>query len=102
VLQEDRDALYKRATYALVNGGISRNQFAASLSKPPPDTEEIFYVPNTVKPMTQELIETTAAEAPQAPPAPAPIVDPNALGKVADVERWFKALDQEMEAFVKE
>jgi len=98
VLQEDRDALYKRAVLALSAGGISRNQFAASLNKPLPDKEEIFYVPNTVKPMTQELIEETAGEIPE-PPPPAPVVDPNALAKFADMERMFEALETEMKGF---
>lgn len=98
VLQEDRDALYKRAVLALQAGGISRNQFAASLSKPPPDKEEIFYVPNTVTPMTQELIEETAKEVPEPPPAP--VVDPNALAKFADMERMFEELETQMKGFV--
>lgn len=97
VLQEDRDALYKRATLALISGGISRNQFAASLSKPPPDKEEIYYVPSTVTPMTQELIEQSASETPEPPPAP--VTDPNALAKFADIEQWFEGLEKQMKEF---
>lgn len=97
VLQEDRDALYRRATLALGSGGISRNQFAASLSKPPPDTEEIFYVPAMVTPMTQERIEATAQEA-ETPPTPTPI-DPASLAKFAEMERMFEGLEQQMKGF---
>lgn len=99
VLQEDRDALYKRAVLALQAGGISRNQFAMSLGKPTPDKEEIYYVPSTSKPMTQELIEETAAEKPEPPPV-APPVDPEALKKFADIDRWFDGLEKEMKEFV--
>lgn len=97
VLQEDRDALYKRATLALMSGGISRNQFAASLGKPTPDKDEIYYIPNTVQPMTQELIEQSASEIPE--PAPAPVTDPNALAKFADIEQWFEGLEKQMKEF---
>lgn len=99
VLQEDRDSLYKRAVLALQAGGISRNQFAASLNKPLPDKEEIFYVPNTATLMTQELIEETAAEKPEPPPV-APVVDPNALGKVADIDRLIEQVELQMKDFV--
>jgi phage portal protein BeeE len=98
VLQEDRDSLYKRAVLALSQGGLSRNEFARSLGKEAPDKEEIFYVPNNVTPMTQDLIEQTAAEKPE-PPVAAPVVDPNALSKFADMDRMMEEMEEEMKGF---
>lgn len=98
VLQEDRDALYKRATMALLSGGISRNQYLSSLGKPTVDKEEIYYIPTTVTPMTQEAIEAAASEQPAEPPA-APPVDPETLKTFADIERWFESLEKDMKEF---
>lgn len=96
VLQEDRDALYRRATSALSAGGISRNQFQASLGKPVVDKDEVYYVPAMSTPMTQERIEETATGNAEVPP-----VDPNvaALGKLADLDRMFQRLEDEMRGF---
>lgn len=98
VLQEDRDSLYKRAVDALRNGGTSRNQFMASLGKPPVDKEEIYYVPSMSTPMTAEKIAEVAANM---DPAPEPAaIDPASLAKFADLERWFEGLEREMKGFV--
>lgn len=99
VLQEDRDALYKRAVLALQAGGISRNMFAASLGKPKPDKEEIYYVPSTVTPMTQELIEETAAEKPEPVAASLPEVDPEQIAKYADMDAYLSSLERQMAQF---
>lgn len=98
VLQEDRDALYRRATLALGSGGISRNQFAASLSKPPPDKEEIFYVPAMVTPMTQERIEETASGEVEAPPPPDPTM--TEIAKMADIDRAIAYLNEQADRFM--
>lgn len=101
VLQEDRDSLYRRAVDALRSGGISRNQFSASLGKPPVDAEEIFYVPGMCTPRTQERIEEEAAAEKVAPPVPAEIdpVDAASLAKLADMDRLFEGLERQMKGF---
>lgn len=103
VLQEDRDALYRRAVLALQAGGISRNQFNASLGKPPVDAEEIYYVPGTAKPMTAERIEQTAKgeiEESVLDPAMQDPATQAALAKFADMEQMFERLEAEMKGFV--
>lgn len=97
VLQEDRDALYRRATLALTSGGISRNQFQQSLGKPDVDTEEIYYVPSMARPMTQERIEE-AAKGEEEPPPP-PDTDAAALARLMDMERLFADLERQMKGF---
>lgn len=97
VLQEDRDALYRRATSALAAGGISRNQFAASLGKPAVDSEEIFYVPAMASVMTQERIEETAKGEVEQDPLDADTLE---LAKFADMERrMFAAMEEQMKDF---
>ncbi len=91
VLQEDRDALYKRAADALRAGGTSRNQFMASLGKPPVDKEEIYYVPIASAPMTAEKIAELATD--MTPPPVPPPIDPASLAKFAEMERWFEGLE---------
>jgi phage portal protein BeeE len=97
VLQEDRDALYKRAVDALRNGGTSRNQFMASLGKPPVDKDEIYYVPSMATPMTLEKIAEVAADT--TPKPEPPVIDPASLAKFADMERMFESLEQQMREF---
>lgn len=97
VLQEDRDALYRRATSALQAGGISRNQFSASLGKPPIDTEEIFYVPAMANVMTQERIEELAKGDVEPPPAPDPTIQE--MAKFADMERMLEEMEEQMKDF---
>lgn len=97
VLQEDRDSLYKRAVDALRNGGTSRNQFMASLGKPPVDKEEIYYVPSMSTPMTAEKIAEVAANM---EPAPEPAaIDPASLAKFLEMERMFEGLESQMKNF---
>lgn len=103
VLQEDRDALYRRATEALRAGGISRNQFNASLGKPAVDTEEIFYVPISASPMTQERIEQQAQVQEEPDPLDATVLsdaEKMQLAKLADMEQMFERLENEMKGFV--
>lgn len=97
VLQEDRDALYRRATSALQAGGISRNQFSASLGKPPVDKEEIFYVPAMANVMTQERIEELAKGEVEPPPAPDPTTQE--MAKFADMERMLEEMEEQMKDF---
>lgn len=97
VLQEDRDALYRRATSALQAGGISRNQFSASLGKPPVDKEEIFYVPAMANVMTQERIEELAKGEVEPPPAPDPTIQE--MAKFADMERMLEEMEEQMKDF---
>lgn len=102
VLQEDRDALYRRAVLALQAGGISRNQFNASLGKPPVDTEEIYYVPGMAKPMTAERIEQAAKGELEPDPLDADVVsdvDKLRIAKLMDMERLFAGLERQMKGF---
>lgn len=97
VLAEDRDALYKRESEALRAGGISRNQFATSVGKEPPDQEDIYYVPSTSTPMTIEKLKARA-ESIEPDPVPPPI-DPASLAKFAEMERMFEGLEAQMKGF---
>lgn len=102
VLQEDRDALYRRATEALRAGGISRNQFNASLGKPAVDTEEIYYIPLGAKPMTQERLEQEAQIQEEPDPLDADVigdVEKMQIARLMDMERLFAGLEQQMKGF---
>lgn len=99
VLQEDRDALYRRMSQALGSGGITINQFLASLNKPIVEGLDIHLISSLVSPMTTEkLIEKANAEPvqPQALPA-----DAASLAKFADMERMFAGLEEQMKGWVK-
>lgn len=62
VLQEDRDALYKRESSALAVGGVTLNQYLASLGKEPVDGGDIYYVPRMSLPMTLESLKLIASD----------------------------------------
>lgn len=101
VLQEDRDALYSRMTRALSSGGITINQFLASLNKPIVDGLDIHFIPSLATPMTTDrLIEKANGE-----PEEAPVVNPidaASLAKFAELERWFEGLEAQMKGFIKQ
>lgn len=100
VLQEDRDALYRRMSQALGSGGITINQFLASLNKPTVEGLDIHMVPSLNTPMTTErLIEKANAEMPE--PQSMPVADAAALAKFADVDRYLEKLDEQMREFMK-
>ena len=99
VMQEDRDALYRRMSQALGTGGITINQFLTSLNKPTVEGMDIHMVPSLATPMTTEkLIEKANAEAPEPQPIP---VDAAALAKLTDMDQWFIRLEEQMKGFVK-
>lgn len=102
VLQEDRDALYRRTTSALSSGGITVNQFLASLGKPTVDGMDIHFVPSLATPMTTERLIEKANEEPAEPLEPVSPVDAAALAKFAELERWFEGLEAQMKGFVKQ
>lgn len=97
VLQEDRDALYKRESDALRAGGITINQFLQSIGKEPITDGDIYLVPSMSTPMTVEKLKEVAADmTPKPEPQP---IDPASLAKFADLERWFEGLEQQMKGF---
>jgi phage portal protein BeeE len=97
VLQEDRDALYKRESDALRAGGITINQFLTSIGKDTIPDGDIYLVPGMSTPMTADKLKEVAADTTPAP-APPPI-DPASLAKFADLERWFESLENQMKGF---
>lgn len=99
VLQEDRDALYRRTTTALNSGGITINQFLASLGKPTVEGLDIHLLSSLANPITTERLIEKAKEEPQPPTEPVSPVDAAALAKFADVEQWFAKLEAQMKEF---
>lgn len=98
VLQEDRDALYKRESDALRAGGITINQFLQSLGKEDLGKDgEIYYVPSLATPMTLEKLKQAATD--MTPKPEPPPIDPASLAKFADLERWFDGLESQMKGF---
>lgn len=106
VLQEDRDALYKRETEALRAGGITVNQYLASLGKEAVNGGDIYYVPRTSLPLTLEtLIEiakdpTALQAAMPAEQALAGGTNAASVAKFMDMERLFADLETQMKGFV--
>jgi hypothetical protein len=98
VLQEDRDALYKRESEALRTGAITINQFLTSVGKDTIPEGDVYLIPAMSSPMTIERIKAVA-EGTQAPPVPSP--DTAALAKFADVDRMFERLESEMQEFAR-
>jgi phage portal protein BeeE len=97
VLQEDRDALYKRESDALRAGGITINQFLTSIGKDTVPDGDIYLVPSLSTPMTVEKLKAMAADM---TPKPEPLpIDPASLAKFADLERWFEGLEAQMKNF---
>lgn len=100
VLQEDRDALYRRTSQAVGAGILTINQALASLNKPTIDGLDIHMVPSLNTPMTTEkLIEKANAETQQPQSLPA---DAASLAKFADMERIFAGLEEQMKGFVRQ
>jgi hypothetical protein len=98
VLQEDRDALYKRESDALRVGGITINQFLQSIGKEPVPDGDIYLIPSLATPMTVEKLKETAADM-TPPPAPQPI-DPASLAKFADMDRMMSSMEEQMSEFM--
>lgn len=99
VLQEDRDALYKRESDALRAGGITINQFLTSIGKDTVPDGDIYLIPSMSTPMNVEKLKARA-ESIEPEPVPPPI-DPASLAKFADLERWFDGLESEMKEFTR-
>lgn len=99
VLQEDRDALYKRESESLRSGGITIDQYLQSLGKDPLGSPlgDVRFIPSTSTPMSPEKLKATAADM-TSKPEPQPI-DPASLAKFADLERWFENLEAQMKGF---
>lgn len=98
VLEEDKDALYKRRGEALRNGGITINKFLESVGDKAVGPEgEVYYVPGMSRPMTAERLLATADGS--LAPEPVQPVDPASLAKFADMERMFEQLENQMKGF---
>lgn len=102
VLQEDRDALYKRESEALRAGGQSLNDFLQAIGRKPIGNEgDIYYVPSSARPMTLERILATA----DGSLAPEPIKPDEAEAangeELADIDRALAGLEAEMREFMR-
>lgn len=102
VLQEDRDALYKRESDALRAGGITVNQFLTSIGKDIVNGGDIYYVPSLSTPMTLETLIEKAKTISQPPDPNRPPIDPNSLAKFADIDQMFEGLERQMKEFANE
>jgi len=100
VLQEDRDALFKRETESLRSGGQTLNQYLTSIGKDTVDGGDIYYIPSIATPMTLEVLIEKASTMPQAPDPNQPPPDPNSLAKFADIDRYLETLEGQMREFV--
>lgn len=98
VLQEDRDALYRRESEALRAGGITIDQFLTSIGKEPIGSPagDIRYVPSTSMPMSPEVLIEKANTISQPPVNP---IDPESLAKFADIDRYLEGLEEQMKGF---
>jgi len=96
-LQADENALHKRAKDALTSGGITLGEYYSMLGMDLEDEtlKDLRYIPSVLTPMTTEQM----LEPPQPPPPTAPVTDPLAMAKFADMERWFETLESEMRTF---
>jgi hypothetical protein len=100
VLQEDRDALYKRESDALRSGGVTFDQYLTSLGKEPigPPMGDIRLIPTTSTPMSPEKLEATASD--MTPKPEPPPIDPASLAKFADMDRMMSSMEEEMREFM--
>jgi phage portal protein BeeE len=99
VLQEDRDALYKRESESLRSGGITIDQYLQSLGKDPLGSPlgDVRFIPSTSTPMSPGRLTATAADmTPKPEPQP---VDPASLAKFADIDRWKDWMEDQMKGF---
>jgi hypothetical protein len=96
VLQEDRDALYKRESDALRAGGITVNQFLTSIGKDTVDGGDVYYVPAMSTPMTLEVLieKASALQTNQPPPAI------QEAAKMVDIDRAIEYLQSEIDSLV--
>jgi len=99
VLQEDRDALFKRESEALRAGGVTINGYLQSIGKKPVGEEgDVYLIPSTSNPMTLEKIAAQASD--MTPPPVPPPIDPQSLAKFAEMERMFEGLEEQMKGFI--
>jgi phage portal protein BeeE len=108
VLQEDRDALYRRTSEALRAGAVSLNEARASLGKPALGKDgDVYYLPAMVAPATLErIVQMAQVREEQAEPDPLDAefiseVDKAQLAKLADMDQWFVRLEEQMKGFVR-
>jgi HK97 family phage portal protein len=99
VLQEDRDALYKRESDALRSGGITVDQFLTSIGKDALGSPlgDIRYVPGISTPMTPDRLIATA-EGSQSQPSVDPTIQEAA--KMVDIDRHIAYLQFEIDGLV--
>lgn len=100
VLQEDRDALYRRTSEALKAGAVTLNEARQSLEKPPlGDEGDVYYLPAMINPVTLERITQLAQVREEQDPLDAQIisdVDKEQLAKLADMDQMFRRLEEQM------
>lgn len=103
VLQEDRDAKYKRTADAFRAGITTLNEARESLDKDGlGDDGDFFLMPSLNTPMTLEAL-ADAAQPSKDEPVAAPAIDPAKLqlAKIADIDGWMSRLDNEMREFMR-
>lgn len=98
VLQQDEDALFKRAGEALKSGGITLDEYRAMIGQEPlgDGVGDLHFVPALVNPQTAEQMMEEPEPVPNAPVPP--VIDP-ALAKLVDMDRYLESLESQMAAF---
>jgi phage portal protein BeeE len=103
VLQEDRDALFKRESEVTRVGGQTINQYLTSIGKEAVNGGDIFLIPRTSLPLTLETLKKIAADPTvlqAAMPAEQALGGPSAIpAKFADIDRTIAYLEEEMKNF---
>jgi Phage portal protein len=97
VLEEDKDALFKRESEVFRTGGTTVDQFFTAIGKKPIGAPlgDIRMVPGLASPMSPERLLEAATMIPE-PVAP---TDPQALAKLMDIDRMLAGFEQQMKGF---
>lgn len=104
VLQEDRDAKYKRTADAFRAGITTLNEARESLDKDGLGTDgDFFLVPSLNTPMTLEALADAAQPSEDEPLDASVITDTEKmqLAQVADIDGWMNRLESEMREFMR-
>lgn len=99
VLQEDRDALFKRESEALRAGGVTINAYLQSIGKKPVGEDgDVYLIPAASTPMTLERIKEIADGTQEPPPPPDPTMQE--IAKMADIDRAIAYLNEQADRFI--
>lgn len=101
VLQEDRDAKYRRTSEAFRAGITTLNEARASIEKSNlgPDGD-IYMLPSLSTPITLERLAEDATTKPEPIPTGKPQIDPASLAKFLEQEQVIESMEAQMREFM--